>query len=144
MIVVPFNGVKIGVCSGMDFWDSKVKIFGTSGSVDDVNGTWGDFDLERKVIDLENDWADWTKMGKLLRNKNERAVECFKYAFGKNAKIPNDFVADVIKAYSPENLKIAHYTTKNLPRKLANREVWVSGEVMLIGIDTWNKMRFAL
>ena len=107
--ILPYNGVKIGVCPGEDMWDTKVKL-GFSRDIEDINrdlrrlgvaGTWSFAamvkflevslkDLEdKKDIDELSLFGD-LQVGKIEQQFREAYAKPFKLATTADAGVIND------------------------------------------------------
>lgn len=132
--MVPFDGVKIGVCSQFDMWETKINLFDVRRTIENMN----------PYIEMLGVPADIDKIkafGDRLKAGDEKAIWTFKQAFPNGGKYVKDFIDEIWKAYSPAGMKVECYTTADMPHNLVDREVWVGGNVMLITKEMWDGMR---
>ena len=134
-IMIPFDGVKIGAINDEDMWDTKIKMFGSSSSIDSYNGRWKRLGLKASVKSFED-------FGKKLATSGD-AKRKFRDEFGLTTDDQAEhFMENIWKAYGPESTGFTIHTTKDVQD--AKGEVWVGGPVMYISMDMWDKMRNAL
>lgn len=131
-IIIPFNGVQIGVCSGSDLWDTQV-LDGTKENcgVDDLNSVFEGVGCEEySDLDKLSD-SDLSFLNRQLRTQFQTISDVKEW---------------VAIAYSPKSLQMEKYTTATLPREIMtqDREVWVSGKCMMISLDMWSRLKAAL
>lgn len=131
-ILIPFNGVQIGVCSGSDLWDTQVRLSTQNYMIDDLNSVFEGVDCE--------EYSDLDKLSDSdLSFLNERLHTQF--------QTTSDVKEWVASVYSPKSLQMERYTTSTLPKTLmarGSREVWVSGKCVMISPSMWDRLRAAL
>jgi hypothetical protein len=134
MIMIPYNGVKIGIVPEEDIWDIKINLFNRERNLPNMNRTiFTDLNLS------STDWSKWIEFDKLLKAGGEAAYNRLGHAisFGQADKHRNDFLETVMAAYSPEETGFECCTTEDFPHDARNNEVWVSGPVLLISLNMW-------
>jgi hypothetical protein len=131
-ILIPFNGVQIGVCSGSDLWDTPVRLSTRNYMIDDLNSVFAGVNCEEySDLDKLSD-SDLSLLNKRLRTQFQ-TISDVKWWVGD--------------AYSPQSLQLEKYTTSTLPKTLmarGSREVWVSGKCVMISPSMWDRLRAAL
>lgn len=128
-VILPFNGVKIGVCPQADIWHTEVTI---GEYTKDLN-IWNDEFEMREVRDASYDTIvnDITQGGSLSKDEDDEYVRWFRRVFGNNKGEYNATRVDKMlrQAYSPEALKLALTTTKNPTFNDGKQhELWFSGK----------------
>jgi hypothetical protein len=143
-VVIPYNGVKIGVCSGHDLWRTRVTLFGIFVTINRMNDYWEDIPEIKP-----SSWRSFLKFAGKLEAGDEKAIEVFRKAFeihdmGTLHEFANQFITDIYKAYSPQSLEFDVCTTKDIHHNLGEQEVWVGGPVLMIEADQWHFIRDAI
>jgi hypothetical protein len=143
LIMIPYDDVKIGMVNERDIWGVRISPFNHTMSMD----------FERanrpfKRMGINPNIKSFEDFDKLLKSGDRFAIENLKKAYdltNKEAlKYSKRFMEEIWRAYSPKETGFRVYTTKTLPRKYVDTEVWVGGKVMLIDVDMWDDMRDAL
>lgn len=132
-VLIPFDGVKIGVVNNPDMWDAKIKIFGETSNIEGLNNAWENLGIPASIDAFE-------QFEKLLDKKNNLAIARFKIWFPDGD--PKNFMQQVFNAYSPESTGFTVHTTADLPQNIKNRsiEVWIGGKVLVISFAMWHNM----
>ena len=133
LIVVPFDGVKIGMCGSYDMWETHVQLLGRNEDIADMNDMFEDLGIVPALKSF-TDFNDRLKAG------DQSAIKDLRRVF-RSKDYDGDFLSDVWKAYSPSKLKFSLHTTKDFPHITDEREVWIGGKVMMITREVWDKMR---
>lgn len=145
-MLVPYDGVKMGVVNSTDMWANNISLFDSEFgiNIERVN-TYFDMIPELKS---GTSWEDWEQFDKKLKAKDKIAISNFNYAFDRffkydddesNKKYQDNFINEVRKAYDPGVLGFTCHTTKTLGHNLES-EVWVGGPCMLISMKMWDNM----
>jgi hypothetical protein len=130
-ILIPFNGVQIGVCPYHDLWATPVRSFTRNYMVDDLNSVF-------KKVGCE-EYSDLDKL-------SDSDLSFLNQQLHTQLQTTSDVKWWVGNLYSPESLQLKKYTTATLPRALMtqDREVWVSGKCVMISPSMWDRLRAAL
>lgn len=146
--IIPFDGVKIGVCPESDMWGTQIKL-GRSDSIDSFNSAFSLFarrllKMDKVPVTLET----LKKMDAVLKKakslddvlKNKPEALGFVEWFGPKAK--DDFLGTIFAAYSPQKTKLRVTTPAELKSLKAkrNKEVWVGGPCVAIENSMWKKL----
>lgn len=137
LVVIPFDGTKIGICKSGDLWATRIKLFGQVMGMRGLNQA-----LEK--MGIEDNFNDIVRFSNELAEGNPRAVEKFQKVFGKDASIKgtNTFLDEIFNALMPDKIDMTHATTATLGvGKYIDREVWVGGKVLLIARSRWREFR---
>lgn len=138
--VIPFDGVKIGVCPGADVWDTMVKFHGAKiqrASIDYFNSQFELLATDLGIETNEDDLISVLKKMDAKLKKLEEPPKGFTEYFG-NSK--DDFLDSVYRAYSPSETGMTWYTSSAIQGSVHSykgREVWVGGPALVISFDTW-------
>lgn len=152
LVLIPYNGVKIGVVNKPDIWNTKIpKFFNLSNvSIEDLNAVW------KKIKDIDDsDWSSFLEFDKRLKAGDKAAVDQLKQALavgwdwgrmktvGKIGDYEKDFshfIELIDEVYSPEATGHAWYTTKNIPHDLGTTEVWIGGPTICMSEEMWENL----
>lgn len=137
LVVIPFDGTKIGICNDMDLWDTTIKLFGQVMGIRSLNRA-----LEK--MGVKDNFNDIVRFSNELAEGDPKAVEKFEKVFGKDASIKgtNTFLDEIFNALMPDKIDMTHATTATLGvGKYRDREVWVGGKVLLIAMSRWHEFR---
>ena len=138
MIIIPFDGTKIGMVNKEDMWDTPVNLFHGHEDIESWNSAFKDMGLSDKV------WQTFLNMDTRLKRGDADALKLFKKAFGSDGEgFEKKFIEGIYDAYSAKKTKHTVVTTATMPHK-SSSEVWVGGKAMLISIGMWEKLRKAL
>lgn len=142
-VIIPADDAKIGFVNNEDAWDTPIKLFGESSTIDRFN-TKFDYMLKLRRSPVINDFYEFDK---LLKNSNPEALKSFKTEFdlsnGEVKAFKDHFLDNIWKAYSAKSTGHTAHTTATMPHK-SRSEVWVGGKVVLIKMNVWDKMRQAI
>jgi len=139
-ILIPFNGVKIGIVPKEDIWDLDIHFLGLYYNITGMNSTFIELGVLSKSIDDIKEYARKVK-------DNRRNYDEFVREF-RNSKITDDILwnarQDLMKviwdAYSPKHTGLSCETTATMDRTLPNNEVWIGGKCLVIKYTFWEKM----
>ena len=134
--MIPYDDAKIGLCPGYDMWAINVRLYNYSKSIDMMNDVLKKANIPSNIEGLKA-YANKLKAG------DKETVDAFKKVFpGGDTKT---FLEDLWAAYSPTRTNLQHYTTATFPEEMGkrDREVWVSGKVVLISREMWDGLRDA-
>lgn len=136
VVLVPFNGVKIGSVEDVDMWDITISFFGKQFNIEQLNGRF-----EAVVEDTWEDIERYATRLKSLSNDDPLVKEFYKMF---EAKIPNaheKLMEEIQKAYSPSRTGFKVYTTATLPKSnFHNKEVWVGGPCVAISEEMMREL----
>jgi hypothetical protein len=148
-VLIPYDGVKIGVVAAGDMWSHRISLFDDEfgDRIEAVNSSFSRI----PELKLATSWKDWEQFDKKLKHNDINAIKNFENAFGgfedeeaiAFKRYYNGFLKEVFRAYSPYVLGFTCQTTKTLNHNL-DSEVWVGGPCMLISESMWKKMIEAL
>jgi hypothetical protein len=133
--MIPYDGVKIGVCPRGDMWNNTVELLDVHRDIADMNDSF-------EFCGLKPTLESFKEFDEALRDGDENALKRFKKIFhnafteGKT----DDFLNNVWYAYRPSVLGLTACTTKTLPHELRNKEVWVGGKVLLVDLRVWTEL----
>jgi hypothetical protein len=153
IVLIPYDGVKIGVVHAEDIWLTEINLFGVRDEIETFNDRWARFGPMLSSAK----WDKWIKFNEMLEDKDarEEALAKIERVFNPKGKVPGptglikrgkeDFLGAVDKAYSPEETGHTVETTATLKKNFPeNSEVWVGGPCMAISGDMWIKLRTAI
>ena len=133
--MIPFDGTKIGAVNDDDMWDTRIKLFGSSSTIESFNGRWKRLGLKANIKSFED-------FGKKLASSTD-AKRTFRKEFSLTTDEQMDnFMDNIWEAYSPKVTDHSVHTTKDAQN--IKGEVWVGGPVMYISPDMWDAMRVAI
>jgi hypothetical protein len=139
LVVIPFDGVKIGFVNREDMWDTPIDLFYENWGIRHFNDLFDGMGIEPTIDSFK-------KFDKELKARNKAAIERFETALDTK-EYPKtwtkNFLETVMAAYSPSNTGFKVFTTKTMPHNKAS-EVWVGGKIMYISITMWDQLRQAL
>jgi hypothetical protein len=143
-IIVPYDGVKIGVVNSNDMWDHEVDLFGMNDNLAGANNLFHYCASQDKGRDW-NKWQTWLDYDEKLKNGDAVVLAGLNEALrrvGSDVSLEkcDNFLKEVFKAYSPYTIGFSCQTTKTLNHQLES-EVWVGGQCMIISKDMWDKMK---
>ena len=134
-IMIPYDGVKIGVVGKDDMWDTSISLFGTTEDIQFFNRKFSNLDLKPTLKSFE-------AYGKKLEISGPTRTDFRRRAFPRATEEQmKDFMGTIWHAYSAGKTKHAAYTTATLPHKGIDGEVWVGGPIIYISLDMWKAMR---
>jgi hypothetical protein len=133
-IIIPSDTANIGSVNDHDMWDTRITIFGDSFDIVDLNRGFRDLGIEPNMDSFK-------KFNQNVKDKNGEEYKKFVEVFGEEAaeKYHNEFLKSIFAAYSKTNTMHTYHTTKNLPRKLNDSELWISGELLMIPFSDWDE-----
>jgi hypothetical protein len=133
LIVIPFDGVKIGSVNRQDMWDTKITIAGVRKPIEFWNYYWSRLDLP--VSSYEEFTAS-------LKSKTPEEIFSVIGVTG----VSGEEIAKLVEvAYSPKKTGFTYYTTKNIaPIMNEIFEFWIGGPCLLINKDMWEPLKAAL
>lgn len=145
VIMIPYDGVKIGAVNKDDMWDTKINVHNSIRRIESYNWVWERFfnALEKNSVKKKLNWQFFEKLDKALREKNPKTLDVFNDEFCENTTRKIDtthFLKDIDDAYSPRATGHTCHTTENLPRIMSSSEVWVEGQCVLISEEMWNDL----
>lgn len=123
LVLIPFDGVKIGVCPRKDLWLTKVKFDGITMEVVELNELYG-------IVGVKDDSFETIVDG------IEKAVKAGKRMIGQiftDDKSVKEHLEDV---YSIENLGFSLIENKDISKLKGSRECWIGGSCLAI---EWSK-----
>lgn len=142
--MIPYDGVKIGVCPGEDMFDTKIKLFGTTREISDWNMFFKDAEISDDSYNkfLKSLFKFITSSPEEIEKIEE--VNDAIYAFDANAQ---KFVKKNIKtienledyirsAYTPQFKLIDPSEAGQLTKK---HELWIGGKCVQLRLDLYNK-----
>ena len=141
LILVPFDGVKIGVVNSIDIWEKNVKFFDKLCRIVFVNKVFKQLGLS------EYSWEEFKSSAqKMLESQQDRNVFCdaLSYTWPDDEIVKNkikNIEKTINDAYSPMKMGFDLITTKSHRRFDTESEVWIGGKCVIITRDMWNKLR---
>lgn len=141
-IIIPFDGVPIGVVPFSDIW---------SVASDDLG-----FNRIKQMAGLvpTDSWESFLAVADDLKKNvgnNGREQEIIKKLFGHLAakdsnfkEIEKDFIGFLNKQFDPDKLEFKKVTTKTLEAlrpSLRNNEVWIGGKCLFVNSQVWEELR---
>lgn len=139
--IIPFNGVKIGVCPGPDMWDTHINIPELTGS-EDVSI----YDINTFLQNLEvaDTWEAIVELDrKLASEEDQYLMHLFYTPFKKFAPSPGahrNFLKILRAGMAPQNTRMEVTTTKGLKQFSGKKqEVWVGGKCIILRDYDWDK-----
>lgn len=135
--IIPFNGVKIGVCPEFDVFETKITLFNHTANISKWNDTF-DFsnirDENFKALTKDISEASFNI------NKLEPLTK-----FMRKAQITNKTeseIAELLKvAYTPPEADFSLETPSTLSNlNLKQREVWIGGKCIAVNLSLYNKL----
>lgn len=137
-VIVPYDGVPIGVCPGSDMWYTPVFLAKREFTIDEVADVLNDMGIDDNIADIDD-------FGERLANGDEVAVQAVEDS--KLAKLTSkerkDFVETLMKALDPKKMGMKLATTKTIGPLLKQweREVWVGGKVLVMTLPAFYKVQ---
>lgn len=141
-VIVPADDAKIGFVNREDMWDTRIRLFGINGLIEDFNEYFKEaFRLGRAPV-----IKDFYEFDKLLKKSDPTALRRFRDAFNLSDKsvkqFKDHFLDNIWEAYSAGPTGHTAHTTATMPHK-SSSEVWVGGKAVLIEYAVWEKMQGA-
>lgn len=138
LVLIPFNGTKIGVVGEIDLWIISISLFNTTTrNFEEMNNYFNE-------LSIEDTWQALNEFDKELKQDNPESVKAFYRVFHNADPKKQDhrrFIEEIIKAYSPRKTGLKWYTTQNLPRKMSESEVWVSGPCIALSSAAFHRIK---
>ena len=125
LVLIPFDGVKIGVCASDDMWESKVKFDGITMDVAELNELYG-------INGVKDDSF------KTIVDGIEKAVKAGKRQITRLFTDDKSIKEQLEDVYSIENLGFSLIENKDISKLKGSRECWVGGSCLAI---EWNKFK---
>lgn len=123
--IIPFDGVKIGVCPYMDMWDTEITLGGETGSIPGWNywlkkvGVTENMSFEEMVKKLEeDDNPEYAWLTKIRDNVRDELAEAYSEPFRLATTADSDVYNDEGDA----------------------REVWIGGKCVAINMKIYSTM----
>lgn len=137
LIVIPFDGTKIGIVNRTDMWDTPMTFLGNRRSLNNLNRIFSYLELD------EFDWNSIVEFDKKLKAGDQGALEqleAVSQEFGFTTdEIKTKFLESILDAYSAKRTGHTAATTATMSHKISS-EVWVGGKVMLIQPEMWQAL----
>lgn len=153
--MIPYDGVKIGIVGEQDMWDTDIVLFGNRDNVADLNRCWRSV-FNRTDIQSTKDvtYADFEKLSEMLDAERDKVIkiiaDCFEIsAFKIERELGKKTLLQYLdEAYGPRFTGFTCATTadKAIIEKAIDQEseIWVSGKIIIISNEMWDKMRDAI
>jgi len=130
VVVIPFNGVKIGAVNNDDMWQTRIRLFGINRNIERFNHLFETLGLEPTV-------ESFREFDRLLKVRNVEAVGSFKKVFNNaQTECLDGFLDCIWGAYSAEATEHTVFTTATMPSGLFEKdctsELWIGGPVILV------------
>ncbi len=145
IVLIPFNGVKIGSVENTDMWDTTINFFGKDKQIETLNSVFDnligsdswesilEYDSKLKAADAESNEDD-VETAKRAAYKLKRFYTLFpKWSYPKSIHL--QFLEEIKRAYSPSETGFKVYTTKTLPKTDHESEVWVGGPCVALTVE---------
>ena len=123
LVLIPFDGVKIGVCARNDMWLTKAKFDGTTMDVVELNELYG-------IVGVKDDSFETIVDGIEKAVKAGKRLISWLFTDDKSVK------EQLEDAYSIENLGFSLIENKDISKLKGSRECWVGGSCLAI---EWSK-----
>lgn len=128
-VILPFDGVKIGVCEDEDIWDSYVELNGNKREIASLNPVYVRSGVEDTSFETIVDG-----IAKSLEDDESPLKRLFK------DKDKNKIKEDLEKAYSIEALKFSLIESKDISKLEFSRECWIGGSCIAIRKSVFDEM----
>ena len=133
--IFPFDNVEIAVCPKSDMWHTTVNI----PQLEMRNITVDDANDEFQDIGIPGDYASMLAMSKDPNSKLSKHLQ------SQYGIMPGKLIPILFDAYRPEKLGFALLSVAEFANTEVNdRECWVSGPVVAIRKDLYEKFRSAI
>lgn len=139
-VMIPTDTAKIGSTGRADMWVTEIELFGELHPIASINR-----DFKRLGIIPTIDGIK--EFSELVASGDQQVLTKLASAFA----LPHNpdfskrsFFDQVMDAYAPAKTGFTAYTTANFPHEIpraSGYEIWVGGEVVLISMDMWGKLR---
>lgn len=150
-IMIPYDGVKIGIVGRQDIWDTEVRLFGSSRQISDINNDWGNVFARAGIPVSESiTYAHFEKLSMKVKLTPHRFIkilaDCFDVAeFRVERELEKMTLLEYLnQQYSPRFTGFVSATTKDkdaIKGAVNHRsEVWVGGKIMMISYSMWNEL----
>jgi hypothetical protein len=142
-VIIPYDGVKIGIVNSEDMWDIEISLFNIDIDVAHFNAAWRDMPSLS-----EHYWSTWEDFDKRLADDDEDAQKEFENGLrtidhsGPTSRRSTDFLKKIKAAYSAKATGFKSATTSTLYYNLPDHEteVWIGGECLIVSLSMWEKM----
>lgn len=139
-VLIPFNGVKMGIVHSEDIWDLRIDLFGENWDLKRANTVFRNLGL------TDNSFNEFIKYEKQI-NKPGGTSELLKKNFAATILGSKDdidyytenFLKHIFDAYSPKRIGLTVATTATMPHNL-NSEVWIGGKCLVIKYNHWKNV----
>jgi hypothetical protein len=130
IVVIPFNGVKMGAVNNDDMWQTRINLFGTHRNIEHFNHLF-------EALKLKQALESFQEFDRLLKDRNKLAVKLFMSVFNDApTECLDHFLDHIWEAYSAETTEHTVFTTANMPSSLfdlhCTTELWIGGPVILV------------
>jgi len=141
VILIPTNGVRIGIVNRPDIWDTQIELFEKKGKIETFNTLWQRLELS------DRDWSSFLNFANQLKSGNRDAITSLALVFGQPVnKVTRlgwdvNFLKHVFDAYGPAQTGHTAATSSSLPHNEKKSEVWVGGPCIAISSQMWPHIR---
>ena len=126
--IIPFDGVKIGVCPDSDMWDTRIEVNGYNESIEDWN-----YNLRNSVA---NDKLSFEEMMERLEKLRAKESGISDWLADLD---PGTIKQEFIKAYT-KPFKLATTDESKVYNDKKRREVWIGGKCVAINMNVYKDM----
>jgi len=126
--IIPFDGVKIGVCPDSDMWDTRIEVNGYNESIEDWN-----YNLRNSVA---NDKLSFEEMMERLEKLRAKESGISDWLADLD---PGTIKQEFIKAYT-KPFKLATTDESKVYNDKKRREVWIGGKCVVINMNVYKDM----
>lgn len=135
--VLPYDGVRIGVCPGKDIFDTWITIGGDDSSIDRWNDVFDDADISAKSFtSIVNGIEKQLKSIAAGKDELDSWVKQYLIQFK-----PGTVEQQISTAYSPKKagFKLATTKDKKLLTETAPHELWIGGPCIMLPLKEYKK-----
>lgn len=136
-MVIPFDNILVGITNSYDIWYTKVNIGNLKNyQLFKLNTIWDSIGIDDSFTSIEQFAKmierEYQSMVKGYSSENRQLLDMFEGI--------KDIKAEVIKAYDIKNLKLT-FKRSHLFKSESEREVWFSGECVMIKKSLWDEIK---
>ena len=128
LVVIPFDGVKIGVCEDNDIWETKVKFKNYADKIHEINHIY----RSARIADHSFE---------TIVNGIEKAIKDGKGSITNLFTDDKSVKEQLEDAYSIENLGFNLIENKDISKLKGSRECWIGGSCLAIKYSTFEEFK---
>lgn len=152
-VAIPIDDAKIGITNERDLWAKEVSLFGEQFGIDGANGFIDN--IVRSGLELEYstraDYGYLEQFSDEIYDNDSRAYKrlsknSYYKDFLDNSLFTDAFLPVLLKAYSPDELKMDCATTKDFDSFSfeSSTECWFDKGAVIIPLNKWYEMEEAI